>query len=527
MAISLITAGTWPVAERRPSLPWGWLALIAAATVIATVAVLPLGATIAQAATIGRNEIVRLLLRPRVGMLAFNTAALVVTGTVACAVLGVGVAWLVERTDLPGRQVWAVLAALPITVPAFVAGYSWVSLTSAVEGFGGAVLILSLTYYPLVYLPVAALLRGMDPALEEAARSLGLGPWRTFGRVTLSQIRPAVLGGALLVALHFLGEFGAFAMLRFDTFTTAIYDQYRLTFNGPAASLLAALLTIPCLLLVTIAFRVNGDATVGRGDDARPPLIYRLGWKAPLATAALVALLGLALGVPLATIAYWLMHGSSTAFPIDAFLTTAVTTLRLGVEAAVLTTLLAVPIAFVAVRRPGPFASVIERATYVSAGLPGIVIALALVTVVIGHARPLYQTEALLLVAYSILFLPRAMVAVRAAIAQAPKSLEEVGRTLGCSPLQVFRRVTLPLISPGLGAAAAIVFLSVVTELTATLLLAPIGTQTLAMQVWASTATLAYGEAAPYAALMVVIGAVPTYILARRVGVLARSHVAS
>src|SRR3954447_15786003 len=103
-------------------------------------------------------------------------------------------------------------------------------------------------------------------------------------------------------------------MLRFDTFTTAIYDQYRLTFNGPAASLLAALLTIPCLLLVTMEFRVNGDATVSRGDDARPPLIHRLGWQAPLAITALVALLGLALGVPLVTIAYWLTHGSSAAF---------------------------------------------------------------------------------------------------------------------------------------------------------------------------------------------------------------------
>jgi iron(III) transport system permease protein len=499
---------------------------MAAATVIATVAVLPLVATIAQIGTIDRNDIVRLLLRPRVGVLAINTAALVVTGTAACAVLGVAVAWLVERTDLPGRQVWAVLAALPITVPAFVAGYSWVSLTSVVEGFGGAVLILSLTYYPLVYLPVAALLRGMDPALEEVARSLGLNPWRTFGRVTLSQIRPAVLGGSLLVSLHLLGEFGAFAMLRFDTFTTAIYDQYRLTFNGPAASLLAALLTIPCLLLVTMEFRVNGDATAGRGDDARPPLISRLGWKTPLAIAGMAMLLGLALGVPLMTIGYWLVRGNTTALPVDTLLATTLTTLRLGSEAAVLTTLLALPIAFLAVRRPGPIAAIIERATYVSAGLPGIVIALALVTVVIGHARPLYQTEALLLVAYAILFLPRAMVAVRAAIAQAPTSLEEVGRTLGCPPLQVFRRVTLPLISPGLGAAASIVFMSVVTELTATLLLAPIGTQTLAMQVWASTATLAYGEAAPYAALMVVIGAVPTYVLARRVGMLARVDVA-
>jgi iron(III) transport system permease protein len=502
-------------------MPWGRIGLGLLVAVITLLAVLPLGAVLAHAWSIGGAEAQRLLVRPRVARLVVNTLSLVLAGTAVSAVIGVAVAWAVERSDLPGRQVWAVLAALPIAVPAFVASYSWVSLTPAVEGFGGAVLILSLAYYPLVYLPVAALLRGMDPALEEVGRSLGLGPWRTFFRVVLPQTRPALLGGSLLVALHLLGEFGAFAMLRFDTFTTAIYDQYRLTFNGPAASLLAAALTLPCLALLVAETRVRGDAAAGRGEDARPCLRHQLGWTAPLAVALLAALIGLALGVPLATLGYWLTHGSSAAFPLDTLVTAAGTTLRLGLEAAALTTLLAIPIGFLAVRFPGPLATLCERAVYVSAGLPGIVIALALVTVVIGRAQPLYQTEGLLVTAYAILFLPRALVAVRAAIAQTSRSLEETARTLGARPAQVLWRVTLPLMVPGLGAAAALVFLSVVTELTATLLLAPIGTETLATHVWSNTATLAYGAAAPFAALMVAIGAVPTYLLARRAGALA------
>ena len=155
-----------------------------------------------------------------------------IVATTACTVIGVAVAWCVERTELPGRRVWAVLAALPITVPAFVTSYSWVSITPAVQRFAGAAMIVTLAYYPLVYLPVAAVLRGLDPALEETARSLGMGPWRTFLRVTLPQTRLALLGGGLLVAVHLLSEFGAFAMLRFQTFTTAIYDEYRLSFDG-------------------------------------------------------------------------------------------------------------------------------------------------------------------------------------------------------------------------------------------------------------------------------------------------------
>ena len=149
--------------------------------------------------------------------------------------LGTAAAWLVERTTLPAARVFTVLFAAPLAVPAFVNSFGWLSLTRRVEGFGGALLIVTLSYYPFVYLPVAAMLRRLDPALEETAHSLGTGRTRTFLRVVLPQLRPALLGGALLVGLHLLAEFGALQLLRFPTFTTAIYDQYQSTFNGPAA----------------------------------------------------------------------------------------------------------------------------------------------------------------------------------------------------------------------------------------------------------------------------------------------------
>src|SRR6202042_1030034 len=177
------------------------------------------------------------------------------------------------------RRAWAVLAALPITVPAFVTSYGWVSITPAVQHFGGAALIVTLAYYPLVYLPVAAVLRGLDPALEESARSLGMGPWRTFLRVTLPQTRLALLGGALLVAVHLLSEFGAFEMLRFQTFTTAIYDEYRVSFDGPAASMLATVLALLCLALLLGELALRGKARYARVDTgaARPATRARLG----------------------------------------------------------------------------------------------------------------------------------------------------------------------------------------------------------------------------------------------------------
>lgn len=496
------------------------LLLVSAA--IALLVLAPVGFLLDQALSTGWSDVDRLLFRPYVGHLLTNTALLVSVGTAASAVLGVSVAWFVERTDLPGRRVWAVLAALPIAVPAFVTSYSWVSITPAVQGFAGATAIVTLAYYPLVYLPVAAVLRGMDPALEESARSLGMGPWRTFFRVTLPQTRIALLGGMLLVAIHLLSEFGAFVMLRFQTFTTAIYDQYKLSFDGAAASMLASVLVIICLVLLLAELGMRGRGRYARVDSgsARPARLARLGRAKWAALAGFLALTGLSLGLPLGTLVYWMATGSSASVHLGTLLSAAGTSLELGLGAAALTTLLALPISLLTVRHPSRLATVIERATYLPFALPGIVIALALIVLSIHHLPGLYDSTPLLIIAYAILSLPLALVATRAALAQAPQVHEEVARSLGLRPFWAIARVTVPRILPGLGAAAALVFLATMTELTATLLLAPIGTHTLATEFWAKASVLSYGAAAPYAALMVAISAAPTYLLTRRFGAL-------
>ena len=521
-------AGTWSAAARRTLLRGRTTptALLGVAIAVALLVLLPLGFLLEQALSIGWRQVQALLFRAFVGKLLKNTVLLVALSTTACVVLGVAVAWLVERTDLPGRRVWAVLAALPITVPAFVTSYSWVSITPAVQGFGGAALIVTLAYYPLVYLPVAAVLRGLDPALEESARSLGSGPWRTFARVTLPQTRLALLGGALLVAVHLLSEFGAFAMLRFQTFTTAIYDEYRLSFDGPAASMLATVLVLLCLALLLGELALRGRARYARVDPGtpRPPTHARLGRMRWPSFAGLSVLVALALGLPLVTLVYWTLHGGSTTFPVVTLLSATSKSLELGLGAALLTTLLALPVSILAVRHPSRLAATLERAAYLPYALPGIVVALSLIVAAVHYVPALYGTTGLLLIAYAILALPLALVATRAALAQAPPVHEELARSLGCGPLRALMRVTLPRILPGLGAAAALVFLATITELTATLLLSPIGTQTLATQFWADASTRSFGAAAPYAALMVAVSALPTCLLTRRFGASSASN---
>ena len=186
------------------------------------------------------------------------------------------------------------------------------SVFPGIDGLFGATLIMTLAYFPFVYLPVAAALRGLDPAWEEQARTLGLRPRAVFVRVVLPQLRPAILGGALLVGLHCLSEFGAFSMLRFATFTTAIYDQYSSSFASAAANMLAVVLVACCLILVTSESWLAGRARRARlgAGAARRPEPMRLGRRQIPAQAFLVVLIGAALAVPLSSVVYWLARGS-------------------------------------------------------------------------------------------------------------------------------------------------------------------------------------------------------------------------
>jgi iron(III) transport system permease protein len=502
--------------------------LLAVAAVGPLLVLLPLAWTALQAVQVAPGDAAELLLRPLVGELLVNTVGLVLAATLAATLLGTACAWLIERTALPGRRVWGVLVAVPLAIPPFISSYAWVSLSAGLQDFAGALLVVTAAYYPLVYLPVAASLRGMDHSLEESARSLGLGPWRCFRRVVLPQLRPALLGGALLVALNVLVEFGAFALLRFRTFTTELYAQYRVGFNGPEASLLGMVLVLLCALCLVAELRLRGRARYARVARfaGRRPVPLPLGWWVLPVLVFLAVLVAATLGVPLGMIAFWLTRHNSAAISAAAasgplLLQATLASVSLGLAGAALTVLLALPLGVLAARHAGRWITLLERAAYLAQGVPGIVVALALVSLTVQAIRPLYQSAALLVVAYAILFLPLALVSVRAALVQAPRGLEEAGRSLGLGWAAAAWRVTLPLALPGLGAASCLVFVSVVTELTATLLLAPIGTQTLATQVWADTTTLAFAAAAPYAALMTALSLLSSWVLARRFGVLA------
>lgn len=479
--------------------------LVALVAVIAAMMLIPAGFVVYVGFDVGWATLAPLLFRPKVGELLTNTILLVIIGVPVCAVLGVGGAWLVERSSLPGRRVWAVVLTAPLAVPAFVNSYGWVSAVPSIGGLGGGLLIAVLSYYPLVYLPVLAAIRCLDPALEESARSLGLGAFTTFVRVVLPQLRLAVGGGALIVALHLLAEYGAFALIRFDTFTTAIVTQYQSSFAGPAANALGVVLAGLSLVLLVAESSTRGYrqyARVGSGAP-RPAVLTPLGGLAWPISALLVALASLALVVPGASLLRWLARGNPWAQP-ELPLALAQTA-GLSVGGAVVATAVALPVAWLSVRYPGRAARVLESAMYVASSLPTIIVALALVTVSLRFIPALYQTPATVIAAYVIVFLPRALVSLRSGLAQVPVSLEEAARSLGKSGLRTKSLITFPLMAPSIAAAAALVALGAANELTATLLLAPSGTRTLATQFWAASSRVAYAEAAPYAVLLIAL----------------------
>ncbi len=485
-----------------------------AAAGVALLSLLPLGFIAGITLGTGWRETAALVLRARTLALLVDTLHLELCALPPALTLALALAWLTERSDLPGRRAWSLLAVAPLAIPAFVQSYAWASQAPRLHGLAPATLISVLAYYPFVYLPVAAQLRRLDPALEEAAASLGRTPLRVFLGTTLPQLRPALCGGGLLVALHLLGEYGLYAMIGFDTFTTAIVDRFQSASDSVSANMLGGVLVVLCAGLLVGEARLRGGARYARvGSGAarlRPPT--RLGpWRGPaLALCATVALL--ALGVPLLTLGRWLAFGGAAVWGAGPFLALA-QTMGFALGGALIATLLAAPMAWLSVRRPGRLTRWLEACHYYVGSLPGIIVALALVAVTVRYAPPLYQTVATILLAYALIFLPRALVGLQASLAQAPVELERAAAALGRAPLATALTVTARLAAPGLAAAMALVGLGVTTELTATLLLAPNGTRTLATEFWSWSSELDYARSAPYAVLMIAVSLPLTLLL--------------
>jgi iron(III) transport system permease protein len=524
------TAGT-RTRDRSPAPP-AWL--VGAGIAVAALALVPIAYLVVLALSAG-DDAIALVLRVRSLQVLGSTVLLAATVTGVTILLGVPLAWLTTHSDLPGRRWWTVLIILPLVVPSYVGGYAVVAafgprgaLQSLLEplgvarlpdlyGFPGAALALTLFSYPYVVLSVRGALLRLDPAYEEVSRSLGRGPWRTFLSVTVPQLRPAITAGALLVTLYSLSDFGAVSLLQFDSFTRAIYVQYRASFDPTLAAVLSLMLVACTGAVLAAESRLRGRTRYHRSGAgvARSATTVRLGaWRWP-ALAFCASVIGLAILVPVGTIGFWLWRGIAVGEPINFVLGATANSVLASTLAAGLAVLAAIPVAVLAVRYRGPLAALVERATYAGFALPGIVIGLALVFVAARYLPAIYQTLPLLLLAYLVRFVPEAVGTTRASLLQVSPRIEEAARTLGRSPGAVLRDVTLPIIRPGLVAGGALVFLTAMKELPTTILLAPTGFDTLATRIWGATSDGFFARAALPALLMVAVAAASLWFVLR------------
>ncbi len=507
--------------------------LLAAGLVIAFLALLPLVYLVIRAAGV-ESSAIDFLARPRtLAAIAATLAlgALVAAGTVA---IGVPVAWLTTRTDLPARRAWTILTAVPLALPSYVVGFAFLAFFGqrgtlqgllaplgverlpSIGGLFGAVLVLTLVSFPYVTLATRAALLRLDPAVEESARLLGDRRMTVFRRVTLPVLVPAIAAGALLAVLYAMSDFGAVSLLQFDSLSRVIYLQYGATFDRSLAAILA-------LVLVGMTFAITwGEARLrmragayASGSRPRPPSTVHLGrWRWP-SIAFLGLITALALAIPVGTIAWWLVRGLAQGEPLRLVAGIAVDTFLVGAVAAVLAVALSVPVALLAARYRSRLTRFIESSTYAGYALPGIVVALAMVFLATRTVPFLYQTLALLVAVYAVRFMPQAIGGLRASLTTAGPRLEEAGRTLGDGPVRAFMSLTVPYLRPAIVAGAALVFLTVVKELPLALLLAPIGFETLATEIWDAASSGFYARAAGPAALLLVLSVATVALLLR------------
>jgi iron(III) transport system permease protein len=513
------------VAKRTRRRPLGGTprGLLLVCVLVVAVVVLPVGVTIAQALEGGISDAVRAIDASSARALLLHSVLVAAVAAPLAGVLGVSGAWFIERTHLPGRRMWTLLAVAPLTIPLFVTSYAWATLGTLLQGFLGAAGIIAVSYSPIVFLLVAVALRGM--ALEESARSLGLSARQTFFRVILPQLRPALLGGMLLVVLDTLVEFDAFVALKYQTFTVHIYAQYELSFSASGAAALSFFSILLCVVLLFGESRLRGGANYTRVSQGvrRPLTRYRLGRATPLVLAGFALAAAIGVGVPLGTLVYWFTQSSQAGLAgasasVHYLAPAALTSLALGVGSALVALVLALPVAFLVVRHKGRMSTLLERATYLSFALPDLVAAIALAYAASHYAPRLYGSIVLLVLAEAMLFVPFAIVALRASIGQIEPALEDSARSLGLGPLRACSRVTMPLARPGLVAAGVLVFAFVLGDLGTAQVLLPAGLYTLGTEFQANAATVAFAAAAPFAAALVALSMLATYVLTTRFG---------
>ncbi|MCZ6679643.1 MAG: iron ABC transporter permease [Candidatus Poribacteria bacterium] len=505
--------------ETRPLPPWYFFV---PAIAVGTGVLLPLVYLLVRAFEAETAELFQIVFRIRTLYLFGNTLRLAIGVMGSGALLAMPLAWLTTRTDLKGVRFFTLMGVLPLAIPGYVMAYALLGLSGPngtfaelfgttlprFRGYWGALIALSFYTFPYLFLNVRSALLGLDVTIEESARSLGSRSWEVFGRIILPQLRPAFYAGGLLVGLHVLGDFGVVSLMRYETFSYALYTQYTASYDRTYAAWLALMLLALAGSLLYLEARLLREkvfhrAGTGTARGANPIALGR--WQIPayfyLATLVLASVVA-----PTVAICFWMVKGFDPSHLRD-FLEALSGSLMASTPAAFLTAGLAIPLAYLGVRYSSSICRALERGAYIGYATPPLAFALALIFFTLRVVPGVYQTLWILIYAYTLHFLAEAIGPVRSALYQASPRLEETARSLGYPPFKAFLKATFPLLRSGLMVSTAFVFLAAMKELPLTFLLSPVGYETLAVNVWSYTTEAMFAEAAPYALAILIFSA--------------------
>ncbi|WP_206060459.1 ABC transporter permease [Nitrincola alkalilacustris] len=505
---------------QRPQVKRPPLFIMIPAMLVGICMLVPLVYLFVRAGQADMSQLADLVLRPRNLDLLINTLALTFGVLLVATFLAFPLAWLVTRTDMPYRRLLTILAVVPLAVPGYVMAYALLGIGGHygalarlfdihipnIQGYWGAVWALALYTFPYIFLNLRAALLGLDSSLEESAQSLGYSHFEVLRKIILPHLAPAILAGYLVVGLYVLGDFGAVALMRYEAFSYAIYNQYSGAFDRIYAAWLSIMLLslAACFVFMEVlVLRRKRLASVGSGS-IRPIKPKALGRMKPLAVIYLLFVFGSSIGLPIAMLSYWLFLAPPD---MSVFLQVPWTFARsvfAAMPAAVLAALCALPVCYMSVRYPSRLSAAVERSVYIGYALPPLTLALAMVFFALHAAYFFYQTLGLLIISLTVATLALAMGPIRSALMQTRPNLEEASYALGYSQSETFYHVVFPRMRRGILSGVALAFMFCMKELPITLLLAPTGYNTLAVTVFSRTVEGMMAEAAPFAAAIVI-----------------------